>query len=129
MKQPTLVKLLASGMAGALMLSTALAQETTTTTTTLTGTGTITAFTPGSDYITFRTQTAVEPVRYYYTKTTTVLDPEGRAVEISALRPDMPVTYTYTREGDRLVVTRVTLLKPISYYEKKETTTTTTTSP
>jgi hypothetical protein len=48
---------------------------------------------------------------------------------MSALRPDMPVTYTYTQEGDRMVITKVTLQQPISYYEKKETTTTTTTSP
>jgi len=42
-------------------------------------------------------------------------------------RPDMPVTYTYTKEGDRMIVTKVTLQKPITYYEK--TTTTTTTNP
>ncbi len=41
----------------------------------------------------------------------------------------MPVRYTYTKEGDRMVVTKVTLQKPITYYEKKETTTTTTTNP
>ncbi len=93
------------------------------------GTGTITAFTPGSDYITFHTETSPEPVKYYYTKSTTVVDPEGHVVQMSALRPDMPVSYTYTREGDRMVVTKVTLQKPISYYEKKETTTTTTTTP
>ena len=40
----------------------------------------------------------------------------------------MPVRYTYVKEGDRMVVSRVTLQKPLSYYEKKETTTTTTTS-
>ena len=33
------------------------------------------------------------------------------------------------KDADRMVVTKVTLTKPISYYEKKETTTTTTTSP
>ena len=45
----------------------------------------------------------------------------------AAVRPDMPVTYTYTKEGDRMIVTKVTLQKPITYYEK--TTTTTTTNP
>jgi hypothetical protein len=77
----------------------------------------------------FRTETSPEPVKYYYTKSTTVVDPEGNTVEWSALRPDMPVTYTYTREGDRTVITKMTLAKPLSYYEKKETTTTTTTKP
>jgi len=142
MKQTRLVKLLA---AGAVALSTALAQESSTTTTTtagttgvsesttststLSGSGTITAYTPGSDYITFRTESSTTPVKYYYTKKTVLVDPEGRTVEWRALRPDMPVTYTYMKEGDRMVVTKVTLAKPLSYYETKETTTTTTTKP
>jgi hypothetical protein len=91
-------------------------------------TGTITTFTPSSDSITFRTETSAEPVRYYFTKETTVVDPAGQTVELSMLRPDMPVHYTYVKQGDRMVVTRVTLEKPISYY-KKTTTTTTTTNP
>ena len=127
MKQTTLVKLLAAGTAGAVALSTAFAQETSTTTTTtggttgvsesttststLNGSGTITAYTPGSDYIMFRTESSTTPVRYYYTKKTVLVDPEGRTVEWSALKPDMPVTYTYTKEGDRMVVTKVTLAK------------------
>jgi hypothetical protein len=117
-------------------LSVASAQDTSTTTSTtststsdLSGSGTITTYTPGSDYIMFRTETSTAPVRYYYTKQTTLLDPEGHAVEWSMLRPDMPVTYTYRKDGDRMVVTKVTLTKPVSSYEKKETTTTTTTSP
>jgi hypothetical protein len=139
MKQNRFTKLLAAGAACSLALSTVVAQDTSTTTTagaagvttstsTLNGTGTITAFTPSSDYITFRTGTSAEPVRYYVTKDTTVVDPTGQTVEMSMLRPDMPVHYTYVKEGDRMVVTRVTLEKPISYY-KKETTTTTTTNP
>jgi hypothetical protein len=139
MKQATLVKILAAGAAGAVALSTAFAQESSTTTTTAgaggvsstttttqSGAGTISAYTPGSDYITFRSETSAEPVKYYYTKSTQVVDPEGRTVEWSALRPDMPVTYTYVKDGDRMVVSRVTLTKPVSYYDKKETTTTTT---
>ena len=31
----------------------------------------------------------------------------------------MPVTYTYVKEGDRMVITKVTLQKPISYYKKE----------
>jgi hypothetical protein len=139
MKQTRLVKLLAAGAAGAVALSTAFAQETSTTTTTtagttgvsesttstLNGSGTITAYTPGSDYIMFRTESSTTPVKYYYTNKTVLVDPEGRTVEWTALKPDMPVTYTYTKEGDRMVVTKVTLAKPLSYYETKETTTTT----
>ncbi|HEY3601688.1 MAG TPA: hypothetical protein VGK72_07010 [Chthoniobacterales bacterium] len=140
MKQNRFTKLLAAGAACALALGTVVAQDTSTTTTTaggagvttststLNGTGTITAFTPSSDYISFRTETSAEPVKYYVTKDTTVVDPTGQTVQVSMLRPDMPVHYTYVKEGDRMVVTRVTLEKPISYY-KKETTTTTTTNP
>jgi hypothetical protein len=137
MKQTQLVKLLAGGAACALALSTAFAQDTTTTTTgstgvsattstsTLSGSGTITTYTPGSDFISFRTTTTAEPVKYYYTKSTTLVDPEGKTVEWSMLKPDMPVNYTYVKEGDRMVITKVTLQKPISYYEKSTTTTTT----
>jgi hypothetical protein len=57
-----------------------------------------------------------------------LVDPEGRTVEWTALKPDMPVTYTYTKDGDRMVVTKVTLAKPLSHYEKTETETTTTTT-
>jgi hypothetical protein len=76
-----------------------------------------------------RTPTSTEPTTYYYTPQTVVVDPTGATVQISALRPDMPVTYTYRQDGDRMIVTKVTLQEPITYYEKKETTTTTTTNP
>ena len=140
MKPNRLTKILAAGAACAFALGTAFAQESTTTsvtagstgvststsTSTLDGTGTITAYTPGSDYITFRTQTSTEPVKYYYSKQTTVVDSEGNTVEMSMLRPDMPVRYTYVKDGDRMVISKVTLEKPISYYKKTTTTTTTT---
>jgi hypothetical protein len=147
MKQNRLTKLLAAGAVSAIALTTAFAQTSTTTTTTdpatavtsksstttststLDGSGTITTYTPGSDYISFRTETSASPVKYYYTKSTTIVDPEGKTVEWSMLKPDMPVRYTYVKEGDRMVVTKITLAKPVSSYEKKETTTTTTTQP
>ena len=140
MKQTRLVKILAGGAACAAALGIALAQETTTTTTTrdpvtgttttesatTTSTGTIAAYTPDSDYIMFRTSTATAPVRYYYTKDTTILDPEGHTVTWSAIRPDMPATVYYTNVGDRVVVRKVILSQPAPVYETKETTTTTT---
>ncbi len=140
MKQTRLVKILAAGAACAAALGIALAQETTTTTTTrdpvtgttttesstTTSTGTIAAYTPDSDYIMFRSSTATAPVRYYYTKDTTILDPEGHTVAWSAIRPDMPATVYYTNVGDRVVVRKVVLSQPAAVYEKKETTTTTT---
>jgi hypothetical protein len=140
MKHSRLMKLLAPGVAGVLAVSTVFAQESSTTTTTsdgrgnsvtttrtVDGTGVISAYTPGQDYISFRSETDTAPVRYYYTKKTTLVDPEGRTVEWSALRPDMPVRYTYVNEGGRMVVSKVTLVKPLPVVEKESTTTTTTT--
>jgi hypothetical protein len=147
MKQNRLIKLLAAGAVSAIALTTAFAQTSSTTTTTdpatavtsssslttstktIDGSGTITTYTPGSDYISLRTETSSDPVKYYYTKSTTIVDPEGKTVEWSMIKPDMPVRYTYVKEGDRMVVTKITLTKPVSSYEKKETTTTTTTKP
>ena len=140
MKQTRLVKILATGVVCAVALGIALAQETTTTTTTTnpvtgttttesattTTTGTIAAYTPDSDYITFRTSTDTAPVRYYYTNATTILDPEGHTVTWSAIRPDMPATVYYTNVGDRVVLRKIVLSQPTTVYEKKETTTTTT---
>jgi Tol biopolymer transport system component len=138
MKQNTFTKLLATGAACIFALGTAFAQDSTTTTTTaagstavststMDGTGTITTFSPDGNTMTLRTSTGGEPTMYYYTPQTVVVDPTGATVQLSALRPDMPVSYTYAKEGDRMVVTKVTLQKPITYYEK--TTTTTTTNP
>ncbi len=140
MKQTRLVKILTAGVLCAAALGLALAQETTTTTTTtdpVTGTtttqqtttsaaGTIVTYAPDSDYIMFQSSTATAPVRYYYTKDTTILDPEGHTVAWSAIRPDMPATVYYTSVGDRVVVRKVVLSQPAAVYEKKETTTTTT---
>ena len=140
MKETRLVKMLVVGAACAAALSLALAQETTTSTTTnaatgttttsstTTSTGTITAYTPDSDYITFRTTTDTAPVRYYYSKDTTILDPEGNTVTWSAVRPDLPATVYYVREGDRMIARKIVLSKP-TVIEKKETTTTTTSKP
>ena len=102
---------------------------TTTSTSTMDGNGTLTTLSPSGNMMTVRTTTGAEPTTYYYTDKTTVVDPTGATVQVSALRPDMPVTYTYAKEGDRMVISKVTLAKPITYYEKKETTTTTTTNP
>ena len=155
MKHSPLVKLLAIGTVSALALSSALAQtstkETTTTTGTtgagvsattttgstgvsattstsaLDGTGTITTYTPGSDFISFRSEASSAPTKYYYNKTTTVVDPTGAAVDWSLLRPDMPVKYSYVKEGDRMVISKITVQKPLAEIKKTTTTTTTTT--
>jgi hypothetical protein len=137
MKQTRLVKILTAGALCAAALGSALAQESTTTTTVdpVTGTtttattstaGTITAYTPDSEYIMFRTAPDAAPVRYYYTKDTTIVDPEGHIVTWSAIRPDVPATVYYTSVGDRVVVRKIVLAQPTTIYKKEETTTTTT---
>jgi len=141
MKQTRLIKILVAAVTCAAALGMALAQETTTTTTTtdpvtgatqqttVTTAGTITAYTPDSDYIMFRTSAEAAPARYYYTKDTTILDPEGHTVTWSAVRPDTPATVYYTHVGDRVVVRKVVLSQPTTIYKKEETTTTTTKEP
>jgi len=142
MKQTRFTKILIATMVCAAALGIALAQQTTTTTTTdpVTGTtitqqtttnaaGTIVTYTPDSDYIMFRTAPGAAPVRYYYTKDTTILDPEGHVVTWSAVRPDVPATVYYTTVGDRVVVRKIVLAQPATIYKREETTTTTTTKP
>ena len=110
MKQNRLAKLFAIGVAGALAAGAAMAQTTTSVGAHVgpvgvgltTSTGSFSAA-PGSDYFTFRTGTA-EPVRYYYTNETTVVDPAGHTVAWSDIRPDMPATVEYLRDGDRMIV-------------------------
>jgi len=140
MKETTLAKVLA--VVCGLGLATTFAQTSSTTTTTrdaVTGTtttevattsstGTITAYTPDSDYISFRTTTDATPVKYYYTRDTTILDPAGQTVTWSAVRPDLPATVYYVREGDRMIVRKIVLSKPVTV-EKETTTTTTTVKP
>ena len=143
MKQTRLTKILAASLLCAASLCVALAQTTTTTTTTdpVTGTtttqqtttssaGNIVTYTPDSDYFMFRTASAATPVRYYYTKDTTVVDPAGRVVNWSAIHPDMPATVYYSTVGDRVVVRKVVLAsQPAAAIKHEETTTTTTTRP
>ena len=140
MKETTLAKILAA--ACSLGLATAMAQTSTTVTTTkdaATGTavtetttttdtsGTVTEYTPGSPYFTLRAGTTGAPARFYYTNDAHVFDPEGHPLSWSVMRPDIPATVYYTREGDRMIVRKVVVNKPVVI--QKETTTTTTTRP
>src|SRR5438270_13628614 len=126
MKRNRLITLLAAGAVSAIALTTAFAQTSSTTTTTtnpavtttstssIDATGTITTYTPGSDYLMFRTEASAEPVRYYYNPQETVLvDSEGATVDWKYLRSDMPDRYTYVKEGVRMIVRKITLQKPL----------------
>ena len=106
--------------------TTGVSATTSTSTSSLDGTGTITTYSPGTKYMTVRTETSAEPVRYYYSDDVTVVDQAGATVDMSLLRADLPVRYSYVKEGDRMVISKITVQKPLT--EIKETTTTTTTT-
>ena len=59
-----------------------------------------------------------EPVRYYYTKNTTVVDSTGAPVDMALLRSDLPVRYSYVKEGDRMVISKITVQKPLAEITK-----------
>ncbi len=147
MKQTSITKMLVIGAASAVALSASFAQTTTTketsstidptgasnsttttSTSTMDGSGTITTYAPGTEYLSVRTTSSDAPVKYYYSKTTQVVDPTGATVEMSMLKPDMPVKYTYVKEGDRMVISKITVEKPVTEITKDSTTTTTTTT-
>jgi len=95
--------------------------------------GNIVTYTPDSDYFMFRTASGPAPVRYYYTKDTTVVDPAGRVVSFfgNPSRHCRPPCY-YSTVGDRVVVRKVVLAQPAqpaAVIKREETTTTTTTRP
>jgi hypothetical protein len=103
--------------------------QTTVETTTTNADGTISEFSP--DTIVIRSETAPQPIRYRYSKTTTYVDETGAPVTIETVKSGLPVTVYYTREGDRLVANRVVVHKAVTttapaVIEKKTTTTTTT---
>ena len=104
------------------------------TTTTTTSAGTVSDFTP--DAITVRTTTAAAPTSYTFSKTTTYVDENGNPVSVETVHSGMPVTVYYTRDGDRMLASKVivrkvtttavpVLVQPTTVIEKKTTTTTT----
>jgi len=79
--------------------------EITKTTTTTTTSGTVSEF--GPDRILIRTQTAQTPVGYTFTKTTTYVDEAGVPVSVETVKSGLPVTVYYSKDGDRMVATKV----------------------
>lgn len=79
-------------------------QEITETTTTTT-TGTISEF--GPDRMIVQTKTSKTPLGYTFTKTTTYVDENGQPVSIETVKSGLPVTVYYTKDGDRMVATKV----------------------
>jgi hypothetical protein len=101
-------------------------------TSTTTSSGTISEFSP--DTVVLRSETSSEPVRYTYSKTTTVVDEAGAPVDISVVKTGVPVQVIYASEGDRMVARKIIVRKQRSattggaaMEEHRSTTTTTTT--
>lgn len=96
--------------------------------TAITTVGTISDF--GPETLVVRSESSPEPIRYSYTKTTTYVDEAGRPVSVETVKSGLPVTVYYTKVGDRMVVSKVLVRKPLAdavpIIEKKKTTTTTT---
>ena len=81
--------------------------------------GTISSFEPHTFII--KSESGPDPLTYSYSKTTQYVDETGQVVARETIKPGVPVTVHYVREGDRMVADRVVV--------RKMTTTTTTTEP
>ena len=121
----TLSLALALGLLGSVAISSA--ETVTTTEKATTYSGVVSEINPTTSTMIIKSETAPAPVTYTYTKQTAFVDAQGNVVSYETIK-NAPVTVEYTKDGDRTIIRKITLEKPISYY-KKETTTTTTTSP
>ena len=118
-----LVSSLALALGGAVAAPAFADMETTTTEKTTTYRGTVTELNPSSSTIILRSETSSAPTTYTFNKETVFVDETGKTISQEMIK-NAPVTVHYTREGDRMIVTKV-MRQPTTV--KKETTTTTTT--
>ncbi|MGI8604761.1 MAG: hypothetical protein ACR2OZ_17460 [Verrucomicrobiales bacterium] len=102
----------------------------TTETTTTRTMGTLTEFSP--ETIVVRSETSADPLRYSYSKTTTIVDESGAPVSRELMKSGLPITVHYTKHGDRVMATKVIVRKraiaPAPAVETREERTTTTTT-
>lgn len=92
-------------------------------------TGTITEFTPASETLVLKTESDPSPVRYFVSKQTTIVDESGAPVTIEKVNAGVPVSVQYTRDGDRMIVSRMIVKRAAPVVEEHSTTTTTTEKP
>lgn len=97
--------------------------ESTTTTKSTTYSGTVSEVDPSSSTIILRSETASAPTKYVYTKETIFTDPQGHTVSYDTIK-NTPVTVYYTRDGDRMIVSKVVTTKPVTTETHHESTTT-----
>ena len=107
--------------------------STTTTTSTTESAGTVSNIDPSA--ITIQSTTSVAPTSYTYSKTTTYVDQNGNPVSVETVKSGLPVTVYYTRDGDRMIATKVVVQRtslpdaPSATSVETRKTTTTTTAP
>ena len=111
------------------------AQVATTVAESTTSDGTISEFSPEGNSIVIHSSSGTEPLRYSYSKSTTIVDDAGNPVDVSVVRSGVPVQVYYAREGDGMVARKIIVRRhvategvPAAVSEHKETTTTTTSS-
>jgi hypothetical protein len=107
------------------------AQAVITETTATTTAGTLSEFTPTTETLVIKSESAPAPIRYSVTKQTTYVDEAGAPIVWERVTPGTPISVQYVRTGDRLVASRVIVRKaaPVvapPVVEKRTTTTTTT---
>ena len=80
-----------------------------TTTSTTESTGTVSEFTPGS--ILVLSSDGGEPVRYKLGKNVAYINAKGKEVKAERIRKDRKVRVHYVKEGNDMVVDKVTLIR------------------
>ena len=89
----------------------ALAQVAVSETTTTQSAGTVSEFSP--DTVVLKSETSAEPIRYSYSKTTTVVDESGNPVDVSIIKTGVPVQVYYAKEGDGMVARKIIVRKRV----------------
>jgi hypothetical protein len=83
--------------------------QATTTTTTTENVGTITEFTPGASLV--LSSGTGEPVHYKLSKTVTYINAKGKEIKAERIRKDRKVRVHYTKDGNDMVVDKVTVVR------------------
>jgi len=81
----------------------------TTTTSTTENVGTISEFTPGSTLV--LSAGTGEPVHYKLAKNVTYINAKGKEIKAERIRKDRKVRVHYTKEGNDMVVDKVTIVR------------------
>jgi ABC-type Fe3+-hydroxamate transport system substrate-binding protein len=89
--------------------STSQGSQTTTTTSTTESVGTISEFTPGATLV--LSSGTGEPVHYKLGKDVTYINAKGKVISADRIRKDRKVRVHYVKEGNDMVVDKVTIVK------------------